>query len=161
MNNIYAMTICIRGHYEATASMGHSYRRIVSLLEGNIDLDAFRNKLFAQMMGSREIDKAPQPINVMNMIEEADRIINKHVFDGEKKNVISSEYNFLCEFAHPNFHSHNLAMRIDREKNILAFRHVETPRDEEFNLIGHIDISNRLFVELFDRFGECVDRIGA
>ena len=140
--------------------MGHIYKRVVSLLDGNIKLDVFRNNLFAQMMGSREIDKAPQPINVMTMIEGADKIVNKHVFDGERKNLISSEYNFLCEFAHPNFHSYNLAMRIDHEKNILAFRHDETPRDEEFNLIGHLDLSNRLFLGLFDRFGECVDRIG-
>ena len=54
-NNIYATTICIRGHYETTASMGHVYKRILSLLKGNLRLDKFHETLAKQILGSRDV----------------------------------------------------------------------------------------------------------
>jgi hypothetical protein len=159
--DVYATTLCIRGHYEATASMGHVYNRIMSLIDGNITLLEFHERLAQQILGSREIAQAPAPINIMTMIEKADKALNRYIFDGEEKNMLADCYEFLCEFAHANFHSYSVALEVDRENGVMRLRYDQSLRDEEFGLIGHIDLSNKLFVDLFDRFGACVEQIEA
>lgn len=158
--NLYATTLCIRGHCEATASLGHVYKRLLSCLNGNITLYEFHCNLWRQIVGSHNIAGAPAPINITTMVRNADKILNRELFDGEKRDMLMGTYAFLCEFAHPNFHSYSLALHIDRERRLVIFRDDQGSRNEEFGLIGYLDISNGLFVDLFDRFGACVERIG-
>jgi hypothetical protein len=158
--NLYATTLCIRGHCEATGSLGHVYKRLVSCLSGNITLYDFHDNLWCQVVGSRNIAKAPRPININTMITNADKALNREIFGGENRNMLTDGYGFLCEFAHPNFHSYPLALQLDWERGVVLMRRDQGSRDEEFHLIGYLNISNRLFVDLFDRFGACVGRIG-
>jgi len=133
-----------------------------SLISGNTSLDEFHDWVARQVLGSRDIQQAPEPIHVMDMIRRTDRLVNNRIFDGENRNLLEDCYVRLCEFAHPNFHSYSLALRVDRENGLMLIRYDEqTVREEEFDLIGYLDISNRIFVDIFDRFAACVERIGA
>ena len=131
----------------------------MSLVKGTISLDAFHEELAYQILGSHSISAAKPPTNILTMIKNSDLTINKIIFDGEQRNIISDSYNFLSEFAHPNFHSYSLSIRIDCNFRQAIIPYDVPPRKEDFGLIDYIDISNSIFLELFDCFENYVAHI--
>jgi len=157
--NVYSLALCMRAHYETTAVLGRLYRRLSSYLNKHISVHDFANDIYVQMVGCRHqsLHKAPDPENVMNQLDDADKILDKELL-GQKKGILRDNYEFLCEFAHPNFHSNSVAFAIDKPKESIIFRYDRVLTKKEF-LIGYIATSTDVFIWFFDKFKGNVERI--
>lgn len=161
-NNPYSMTISIRGHFETTASLGYLHHRLSSLRNGTIEAEVVDKDMCAQLIGSRDkaLDKAPEAKQVQSMLECADRTVSKNVFGGTARqyDILSNNYGYLCEFAHPNFHSNSIAIELDKSVPAFKFRHGKPMRDREFELISYLLQSATIFLELFDSLVELLPK---
>lgn len=61
-------------------------------------------------------------------------------------------YNWLSEFAHPNFCSNKSAFNLDRETNRMIFRHDADLQESDFGLAAYMSVSAGFFPALYDRF---------
>jgi hypothetical protein len=159
--NVYGMALLARGHYETTAMLGYLCHRLESLAGGNISFEDFEWNIADAVMSSKhkQFSAAPAPVNIMTCIEKADRYLDKHFFKA-KKRMIQDNYDWLSEFAHPNFLSNVSAFSLDKEQNRIVLRHGSDLRKEDLHLLGYLDISNGLFIVLFDAFAERLKESG-
>lgn len=153
--NTYSMVLSIRGHFESAAALGHVHYRLNSLRQGNISAEQFDKGLSEQIMGSGDasLPEAPNPRNILTLLEYADKSINKHIAPGasEPLAVLSEPYNWLCEFCHPNFHSNAVAIEIDNVESVFRFRFDMEMREMEFDIIKNLILSGTAFVGIFDQ----------
>jgi hypothetical protein len=68
--------------------------------------------------------------------------------------MLRQGYDFLCEFAHPNFHSNKISFDLDKVGERFVFRHGQKMRDEEFRIYNYLLISTALYVKLHDAIDE-------
>ena len=157
-NNPYSMSLSIRAHFETTAALGYLHNRLNSLNKGTIKAEVVDQDLCAQLLGSRHetLSDAPEPKQILTMLEYADKSISKHILGGSVRqyDILSDCYIFLCEFSHPNFHSNSVAIDLDKSVPAYKFRYGKAMRDNEFNLIEYLLLSTPLFIELFDSLVE-------
>ena len=87
------------------------------------------------------------------MLEYADKSINTSVIGTttKKYDILKGSYEFLCEFAHPNFLSNSVAIDLDKSIPEFRFRHGQPMRDLEFKLVGYLLLSAPIFLDLFDQ----------
>jgi hypothetical protein len=161
--NVYAIALCIRGHYETTAALGYIHKRCVGFLNQERSFDEFNHDTFVQMLSWKETSKPPQspdPIQILTQLDYADKVVYSKLLKphGNYKEILRENYEFLCNFAHPNFHSNMAAYRYDKESKAIILRYDDPLRNEEF-FISRLKISNDIFVWLFDEFRECIERI--
>lgn len=158
-DNGYAMCLCIRGHYEATAAIGYLHNRLFSFKQGNLSAETVDQDISIQIIGTRDdsiLSKFDHKIfeakQVLNLLEYADKSVSKHILHGKAKEhtMLMDNYKYLCEFTHPNFHSGQQAYTLNKEERCFMFRHDEIIHEREAKLIGYLLISNPLFVELYD-----------
>ncbi len=161
--NAYALALCIQGHYESTATIGYLYKRITSYQHKDISLDDFEDDVFKQIAASKYKSKTdiPDTKNIMTQLDFADKVVDRKLFKLKtgRKAILRDNYEFLSEFAHPNFHSNSIALDVKKGSDSVVFRYDFPLRDIEFSMIGYLSISNEIFVWLFDKFGECVEKI--
>ena len=153
--NAYSMTLNVRGHFETTASIGYFHQRLLSLKKGNISAETLDRDLTAQLLGVRHegVPQAPDPMSILSMLEYADKSINTSVIGTttKKYDILKGSYEFLCEFAHPNFLSNSVAIDLDKSIPEFRFRHGQPMRDLEFKLVGYLLLSAPIFLDLFDQ----------
>jgi hypothetical protein len=156
-NNVYGLALIVRGHYEATAVLGYVCNRLESLKAGNIVFEDFALNVACEVLGARhsQFAKAPNPPNILTCIEKADRYLDTHYFK-KKIGILRDNYNWLSDFAHPNFLSHCSAYTIDKANRRFVFRHEGDIQESDFELMLLLDISAGLFIRLFD---DCIDRL--
>jgi hypothetical protein len=156
--NVYSMTLSIRGHFETTASLGYFHQRLLSLKKGNISAETIDRDLTVQLLGVHHgsVPQAPDPINILSLFEHADKSVNTSVIGASTKqyDILKDSYEYLCEFAHPNFHSNSVAIDLDKSIPEFRFRHGQPIRDYEFKLIGYLLLSTPTFVALFDQISD-------
>jgi hypothetical protein len=113
-NNIYGLALVVRGHYEATAVLGYFCNRLESLKVGNITFEDFAWNIAYEVLGARheQFAKAPNPPNILTCIEKADKYLDTHCFQ-QKKGMLLDCYNWLSDFAHPNFLSNASSFTLD------------------------------------------------
>jgi len=158
-DNGYSMCLSIRGHYETTAALGYLHNRLFSLKQGNITAEVVDRDISVQILGTRDkriLEKSQLPWEakqVLTLLEYADRSVSKHVLQGKAKEhtMLMDNYEFLCEFSHPNYHSNQQAFTLNKKEQCLMLRHDEVIHEREAHLIGYLLISNPLFVALYDR----------
>lgn len=159
-DNGYSMVLCVRGHYETTAAIGYLHSRLNSLRHGSLSPQAVDEDITTQILGTRDErilkkigHEMPEAKQVLNLLEYADKSVSTHVLGGTSKQhaLLMENYKFLCEFSHPNFHSHLLAFTINEEEECFVFRHDETMHERDAHLIRYLLVSNPLFVALYDR----------
>ena len=161
--NVYAIALCIRGHYETTAALGYIHKRCMDFLDQKRSLDEFNHDTFVQMLSWKEPSKPPQspdPIQILNQLDDADKIVYNNLLKphGNYKQMLRDNYEFLCNFAHPNFYSNMAAYRYDKECKAIILRYDDALRNEEF-FIGRLKISGDIFIWLFDEFQGCIEKI--
>jgi hypothetical protein len=153
--NAYSRVLNIRGHFETTASLGYLHRRLHSLKKSDISYETLDRDLCVQMLGVRHesIPEAPDPKNILSLFEHADKSVNLAVLGGttDQYNMLKESYEYLCEFCHPNFHSNNVAIDLDKSVPEFKFRHGQPMRDIEFKLLGYLLLSAPIFVALYDQ----------
>ena len=152
-NNISGLALLVRGHYETTAVLGYVCNRLESLKVGNISFQDFALNIAVEVLGARnpQFTKAPKPPNILTCIDIADKYLDAHCFKG-KLSMIRDGYDWLSEFAHPNFLSHSSAFTIDKANRRFVFRHEDDIQERDFDLMGYLDISAFVFIRLFDDY---------
>lgn len=153
--NLYSLALNVRGHFETTTSLGYLHRRLQSLKRGNISPETLDRDLCALLLGVRHesISQAPDPKNILSLLEHADKSVNISVLGGTTKQyyILKDSYEFLCEFCHPNFHSNSVAIDLDASVPEFRFRHGQPMRDKEFELVEYLLLSGPIFVALYDQ----------
>jgi len=157
--NAYSMALNIRGHFEATAALGYLHRRIDSLNKGNITAVDLDRDIRSQIMGSRDQgikerceEQGIEAKQVMSLLDHADKSVSV-LFLGRKPGedkVLRESYEYLCEFAHPNFHSNALAFRLNKNLGGFEFCYEEPKTDGCIELAGYLILSAIPFIELYE-----------
>lgn len=157
--NIYGTALVARGQVEASAVLGYFCHRISALTKGNIDFEQFQKDLSVALLGARHdlFDKATAPANILTCIEKTDKFLDDQIFK-EKKGVIHDIYGWLSEFTHPNFCSNKCAFDLDKKNHRMVLRNEAKLSDDDFQLLGHLELSAMLFPRLFDEFGERIQK---
>src|SRR6266480_1697838 len=103
------------------------------------------------VLGSKhsQFTKTPYPPNILTCIDRADSHLDAHYLN-EKKGMLRDGYDWLSEFAHPNFCSNCAAFTIDELNRRFVLQLDGEIQDRDFDLIAHLVISARLFIWLFD-----------
>lgn len=102
-NNPLSSSLNARAHLETTALVGYLYKKLSSYYNRNIDLDNLNKALHKLSLGIKipgRIDGAPEPINVMTMIDDSNKMYRK--LSGDKDFDFRLIYDELSEFCHPN-----------------------------------------------------------
>jgi hypothetical protein len=161
--NVYALALCIRGHYETTAALGYLHKRCMSFLEKTISFADFETDIKVQMLAWKEPSKvaeAPDPVQILTQLDDTDKVMYRKFLKstGNHKKMLRDSYEFLCNFCHPNFHSNMAAYSYDKKSKAVVLRYGDDLRDNEF-FIGRLWISSDVFVWLFDEFQACIGEI--
>lgn len=151
-NNPYTMILSIRGLFETTAALGFLHYRLYSLHDGNLEPADVDNSIMVQLFGSKEIEMAPDPKNVLSMLEYADKSVSKHVLEGKsgEHKMLSDCYEYLCEFSHPNFHSNALSFELDKGKNEITVDYDGDMKSRGFDILAYLLIGAPLFQNLYN-----------
>ena len=156
--NAYLMILAVRAAFETTAALGYLHNRLNSLAAGNLDAAKVDEDIMTQMLGTKDkfIPKAMEPKQILSMLEYADVSVSRRILGGRAKQhaMLRESYEFLCEFAHPNFHSNKLAFDLDKSSRCIVFRHEKRMQDEAFCTISYLLIAAPLHVELHDAIDE-------
>jgi len=154
-NNSYTMILSIRGLFESAAALGYLHYRLDSMVKGNLQPAEVDRAIFEQLLGSKDIKKAPNPKQVLSMLEYADKTISKHILDGTsgQHKILMESYDFLCEFSHPNFHSNILSFEVDHQTREIKFRHGQPMREVEFRVLAYLLIAGPVFGDIYERIG--------
>ena len=159
-DNGYAMVLCIRGNYEATAALGYLHNRLSSLKQGNLKPEDVDRDINIQILGARDKSfregcqaSIPEAKQVMSMLDYADKSVSKTIIgeSANKHKILRESYEFLCEFCHPNFLSNSMAFFINKEKGQAEFRHERNTNHDEAHLMNYLTISCAIFIELYDK----------
>jgi hypothetical protein len=151
-SNIYALALTVRGHYEATAVLGYLCNRLQSFTSTNIAFAKLAHNVVCAFLGAKHpnhFSKAPDPPNILTCIDKADIYLSSH-FPTYGKGCLRDTYDWLSEFAHPNFLSHSSAFTVDTPNRRFVFRHNGELQERDFDLIVYLEISAGLFIILFD-----------
>ena len=97
-----------------------------------------------------QFTKAPKPLNILTCIDRADKYLDAHCFRGKTTGMLRDGYDWLSEFAHPNFLSNNSAFTVDKANRRFVFRHEDNIQESDLQLLGYLDSSAFLFIRLFD-----------
>lgn len=156
--NAYMMLLAIRAQFETTAAIGYLHNRLHSLGRGDLDAIKVDQDIMAQLLGTKDkcIPQAMPPKQILSMLEYADESVSKRILGGKSKEhtMLRESYDFLCEFAHPNFHSNKIAFNLDKLGKRVVLRHHEPMRDDEFGIVHYSLISTPIHIELHDAIEE-------
>ena len=95
------------------------------------------------------------------MLEYADKSVSKKLLGGgtTEHTKLQQSYDFLCEFAHPNFHSNKLAFDLNRPRTRFTLRYEQKMPDEAFSTIGYRLLALPLHLELHDGIDEALPNV--
>lgn len=156
-DNFYVVALTVRGSYETTGAIGYLHSKLSSFRNGKIEAEVVDKDITNIVMASKDMDIAPNPINILTMLDYADKVIGKELFKNDEvgyPNMVRGSYEYLCEFCHPNFHSNLMSFHHDKVNEEYVFRGEGQFYPAEFNVLGHILISAPLFIRLFDGVGK-------
>jgi hypothetical protein len=153
--NIYALALLVRGHVEGTAVLGYLCTRLRTLTRDKITIENFSEGVADTISGARHdlFSDGTKSVNILTCVKKADDFIDEE-FKLEKKEMLKEGYNWLSEFAHPNFLSHSGAFSLDKTTNRFVFHHDRALEDGDFQHAIYLSISADLFLPLFDWFGK-------
>lgn len=145
-NNTHSFALLVRGIYESVGVLGYICNRIGSQISGNIEFDQLIDDIAFVVVGAKEVTfkDAPDPPNIMTCLQKADKFLNAEFFK-KKADVLVDNYNWLSEWAHPNFLSNNASMRLYKELGGFSFLREDAPHIEESGLLQYLDMGVDLF----------------
>jgi hypothetical protein len=156
--NAYLMVLAIRALFETTAALGYLHNRLSSLNRGDLEAAKVDEDIMIQLLGIKDnhIPGAMTPKQILSMLEYADVSVSRRILGGAPRQytMLGESYDFLCEFAHPNFHSNKVAFDLDKVGQRFVLRHRKDMQDEEFRVVSYLLISAPLHVELHDAIDE-------
>lgn len=156
--NAYLMVLAIRAQFETTAALGYLHNRLNSLKCGNLEAAKVDEDIMTQLLGTKDnhIPGAMTPKQILSMLEYADVSVSRRILGGGPRQykMLRESYDFLCEFAHPNFHSNRVGFDLDKVGQRFVLRHGKDMQDKEFRVVDYLLISAPLHVALHDAIDE-------
>ena len=160
--NVYSLGLNIRGHFETTAAIGFITKKLMSVRSKHIQVADIGITMATLILGSKSVNselEAPSPKQVMSMLDDADQIVNRVLLkQPNKPSILRDSYEFLCEFAHPNFHSNSCSFDFDKSADLLRFRYGARMRPHEDKLVEYLLLSSQIFVLLYDGLPELLPK---
>ena len=161
--NPYVMILAVRAAFETTAALGYLHNRLSSLAAGNLKPEKVDENIMTQFLGTRDtsIPKAMAPNQILSMLEYADKSVSKKLLGAgtTEHMILRQSYDFLCEFAHPNFHSNKLAFDLNRPRRRFTLQYEQKMPDEVFSTIGYLLLASPLHVKLHDGIDEVLPNV--
>lgn len=159
-NNTHSLALLARGHLETTALLGFLCDQLTAYEKARITFDHLHDKIAAAFLGhsGSDFQNAPKPINVMTMIEKADRYL-KSKTDGLCYEIISDSYGWLSNFGHPNSLSSISSFRIDPAKSAFVFGDTNELKDNEKEFINYVILSSGIQLSFLNDIGEISARV--
>lgn len=157
-DNVYLMSLAIRGHFETTAALGYLHNRLSSFKKGNISLEVLAKNMASLILGTGDEDLPDEGYedvhtanNVMMMLDYADKSFSKQMGGTTREHkFLRDAYQHLCEYSHPNFHSNKLGYEIDEEREVFVIMHGEDLPKDSYYIIGYLFISAPAFLSFFE-----------
>ncbi len=103
MNNPLVAVLTTRAHFEVTGAVAYFYKKLDSFYKGNIEYERVNEVLQKLTLGVKSkgnLMHAPDPVNVMSLIDAADELFQKMSKSNEK--IFRAAYDDLSEICHPN-----------------------------------------------------------
>jgi hypothetical protein len=138
---------------ETAGIMGFFSAKLEALANGRIAFGDVEKSIWLALMGAKHelFSKADSPINILTCIERADIYLDTHAFK-EKQRMLRDTYDWLSEYAHPNFMSNQSAF-INKGRSF-TFRHEGDLNENDMQLPSYASMGGRLFLILFDAMAE-------
>jgi hypothetical protein len=152
-HNILSSLVCVRAHYETTGKLAYFLKRLRSYYESNISFETMDKDLYRLFAGSKtfEIEKLPEPVQVMDMIDAVDHYLKKYVLPNDPEdNKFRSLYDDLSDYCHPNFHGICCGSEIDGSERAVIFHETGKMRDVYFPMFFLLNMSSRLFLHFYE-----------
>jgi len=151
--------LAVRAHFETTGSVAYFLTHLEKFYKDEITYAAMDKVLHKLIMGAKRFPESKKKdprwadaINVLTLIDTADKLFNEIVIEKEKP--FRDSYEFLSEFCHPNLfglrvHTELYASEIPDWENFPK-SYVFKKRDYGV-LIGHLIISCHFFFLVYDK----------
>lgn len=158
--NPYGLALLIRGQIEATAVLGFICDLLWCLEKRTIPFDAFHLRIASLVVGARHtfFSSAPKPTSILTVIEKADRHLKREGVS--EKGILLDCYEWLSEYAHPNFISFSMGAKPLPDTSTFGIHHGLAMRDDELRLVDYLDISGMIFLMFYDGIDERLGLLG-
>jgi hypothetical protein len=153
--NMHGLALIVRGHIETLAVLGYFTRRLDSLEKDNITFEQFEQDIANGLMGAKHdlFDKANAPVNILTCVQHTDKYLDAELFK-EKKEMVEDLYDWLSEFAHPNFCSNKTSFNLDKTTGRMVLRKQAEITPDHFQMIVTLQMSADFFSWFLTKFDE-------
>ena len=159
-NNTHSLALLARGHFETTALLGFLCDQLIAYEKARLTFEDLHDKVAAAILGHSGSDfkDALKPINVMTMIEKADRYL-KLTTGGQCSGIIFDSYGWLSNFGHPNSLSSVSTFQLDRERGAFVFGDENALKDNEKEFMNYLLLSTGIQSNFLKDIGEIGSRV--
>lgn len=149
MNTPIISTLSLRAILETTGSLAFLLKKYNQYKSGELSQDEFEEnikRLYLGLKDKRNLPEAPDPINVMTLIDAVDHYLKIHYKFREKKFRLS--YDDLSERCHPNSFGYLLGHKID-EKFTVNFSDDSTIHSPIEYDLEYFSITIKLYKDIY------------
>ena len=158
-SNLALGFLAVRAHFETTGSVTYFVTHLQKFYSGKINYVEMDNVLQRLSLGGKNFpaDKKSNSrwvdaINVLTLIDEADRVFNNMA--GKKEDIFRKSYDFLSEFCHPNLFGLTIYDEILNSKAppwVIFHRLYSLKKRDVITLISKLFISCHFFFPVYDK----------
>lgn len=126
-NNPLVLAICTRAHFEMTGAVAYFLKKLQNFYSDTLtyeELDETIGRLSLGIKSKGDLTHAPDPINVMSMIDAADNLFMK--LSKDKTKIFRNVYDELSEFCHPNSFGLQMAGNVNKI-GVVRYRGFDEP----------------------------------
>ncbi|KJS85153.1 MAG: hypothetical protein JM58_09260 [Peptococcaceae bacterium BICA1-8] len=155
--NALVATLSTRAHLEVTGGLGYFYKKLNNFYNGIITYEQLDEALRKLTLGARikELDKAPDPISVMSLIDATDDYFKNKI--PEKVSMFRESYDFLSEFCHPN--CYGVAMGCDiNSVGIIRYSKSAKMTEKDLIFVHFLLMSSHAFFNFNDKVFELLSK---
>ncbi|WP_339271513.1 hypothetical protein NYE54_08400 [Paenibacillus sp. FSL K6-1330] len=159
-NNQLTGAINVRAHFEMTGAIAHLIRKMMSYYSNSITYSELHDVIVRLSLGikgqERKTFGAPEPINVMSMIDAADKLFGK--LNGVKETRFRASYDKLSEYCHPN--SFGLQISCDfSEVGVAKFKPLtDNPYDIDLYFLSSFMVTSTAFKLFYQSARETIEK---
>ncbi len=143
-NNPLSAVLNVRAHYEVTGAIGYLSSKLKKYYAKEVGDEEIIEILSRLNLGRKkeELKKPFESINVLSMIDEADKIFMKK--SGEKTKILRDSYEWLSEFCHPNAYGLLCEANFKKDK-IIEFKASKEKIIRQYKNLEYLEISMPIF----------------
>lgn len=156
--NAIVSTLSLRAYFETTGALALLFKKYNQYSQETISEEELSETLGSLYLGVKskgeELFDAPDPINVMNLIDAVDYFLRTNYEIGDKK--FRKSYDALSEVCHPNAFSYMLGHKVDRRYTI-HFTGDSEPLDPADYYVEYFSITTNLYRDIYTKLRKKVE----